>query len=63
MEELAMTTATSTSATSRQERKPTDRELTADELERISGGRGSDGKPVEFITFTIKNVTTTSIGW
>jgi hypothetical protein len=33
-----MTTANDTGATSKQVREPTDQELTAEELERVSGG-------------------------
>jgi bacteriocin-like protein len=34
-----MTNTINTSATSKQVREPTDRELTADELEHVSGGK------------------------
>ena len=54
------TTAINTSATSKQVRKSTDRELTANELAHVSGGRKSGGgQPATgamFLAFTFKLV-------
>jgi bacteriocin-like protein len=53
------TNAINTSATSKQVREPTGRELTEDELAHVSGGRKSAGGEVSginFLVFTFKLV-------
>jgi hypothetical protein len=53
------TNAINTSATSKQVRESTDRELTANELEHVLGG-GTKGtgttKPQQFLTYTMSDV-------
>ena len=57
------TNAINTSATSKQVCKPTDMELTADELEHVWGG-GTKGtgttKPQEYLTYTMSNTMISS---
>ena len=53
------TNAINTSATSKQVRESTDRELTANELAHVSGGRKSAGQPATgamFLQFNFKLV-------
>jgi hypothetical protein len=49
-----MTTAIGTGATSKEVRETTDRELTADELEHVSGGKPSAAPkdpPVKYVSY------------
>jgi hypothetical protein len=52
-------------ATSNQVREPTNQvvELTADQLEHVSGGKGGKGDPKgqEYLVFTLKDVVITSV--
>jgi bacteriocin-like protein len=58
------TNAINTSATSKQVREPMDRELTADELEHITGGNtkgsGAGTKP-GYMLFDLKEISITSV--
>ena len=38
-----------------------ERELTADELEHVSGGKPQDGRPVKYMEFQLKEVFITSV--
>ena len=51
------TNAINTSATSKQVREPMDRELTADELEHITGGSWkASGTPIHYMEIKLKEV-------
>jgi hypothetical protein len=53
-EQGIMTTAIGTGATSKEVRETTDRELTADELEHVSGGKPSAAPkdpPVKYVSY------------